>query len=172
MRHMNETHRIRPITKSEYGILTEFLYLAVFVPPGSKSLPREVIYEPGVYAYIDGFGDSPDDICFVAEVDCEEDGEVIAAAWSRILAEPGNEGYGNVDAETPELAIAVRPEHRGHSIGTQLIKALADTLKERGYSQLSLSVQKQNPALRLYLRTGFKIINENDEDYSMVLDLR
>jgi hypothetical protein len=32
-------------------------------------------------------------------------------------------------------------------------------------------VQKENPAFRLYERTGYKIVKENAEDYIMVKEL-
>jgi hypothetical protein len=61
---------IRPIEQGEYDILEEFLYLAVFVPPSCETPPREVVYEPNIHAYIDGFG-RPDDVCLVAEEDLQ-----------------------------------------------------------------------------------------------------
>jgi GNAT superfamily N-acetyltransferase len=157
---------IRPIKTDEIPLLEDFLYLAVFVPAGMKPPPRDVVFHPGVYVYIENFG-GKDDHCLVAE----QNGEVIGAAWSRILAHPGKRGYGNIDPYTPELAISVLPEKRGKSVGTTLITALFHTLAEHHYSRLSLSVQKANPALRLYRRVGFEIVGENEEDYIMVKKL-
>jgi hypothetical protein len=53
-------------------------------------------------------------------------------------------------------------EHLHHALGAQ------------GYDRISLSVQKKNPALRLYERCGYRTIREQDEDYIMVrrLDAR
>jgi len=82
----------RLIKKNEYGCLEDFLYFAVFVPPGHEPLSRDVIHVPELYVYIEDFG-RPDDVCFVAEAD----GAIVGAAWSRILAQPGKEGYGNID---------------------------------------------------------------------------
>ena len=42
-------------------------------------------------------------------------------------------GYGFVDEETPELAIAVVPSRRGRGIGDALLKALYERAKEDGY---------------------------------------
>ncbi len=36
---------------------------------------------------------------------------------------------------------------------------------------ISLSVQKANAAYRLYLRVGFTVVDENEEEYIMVCDL-
>jgi ribosomal protein S18 acetylase RimI-like enzyme len=154
---------IRPLESSEIPILEDFLYLAVFIPEGHPPAPRDVIYHPGVYSYIEDFG-GRDDFCLVAEAD----GKAVGAAWSRIMAHPKKRGYGNIDAYTPELAISVLPEYRGQGVGTRLLAALFELLKEKGYSRFSLSVQKDNPAFRLYERCGFVIADENDEDYIMV----
>jgi ribosomal protein S18 acetylase RimI-like enzyme len=37
-----------------------------------------------------------------------------------------------------------------------------------GYAKTSLSVDRDNPAARLYLRLGFETITEQDEDLLMV----
>lgn len=44
-------------------------------------------------------------------------------------------------------------------------------LRERGYKKASLSVQKANYACRLYLKVGFRIVDENEEEYIMLCDL-
>lgn len=157
---------IRPLRPCELPALEEFLYLAVFVPEGVEAPPRDVIFHPGVYVYIENFGEK-DDVCLVAE----QGGKIIGAAWSRILAHPGKRGYGNIDPHTPELAISVLPHARSKGVGTALLSALFKTLADRGYSRISLSVQKENPALRLYTRVGFERIGENEEDFIMVKSL-
>ena len=44
-------------------------------------------------------------------------------------------------------------------------------LRQSGYKRVSLSVQKANYAARMYLNSGFKVVNENPEEYIMALDL-
>ena len=44
-------------------------------------------------------------------------------------------------------------------------------LQERDYIQTSLNVKKENYAVKLYKKLGFEIIDENDEDYLMLLKL-
>lgn len=41
---------------------------------------------------------------------------------------------------------------------------------KRGYEKVSLSVQKANYAVKLYEKTGFKNVDENEEEYIMVRD--
>ncbi|MFA5657896.1 MAG: N-acetyltransferase [Oscillospiraceae bacterium] len=90
----------------------------------------------------------------------------MGAAWTRIIP-----AYGHVDSKTPELAVSIFSEFRGYGIGTKLIKKLFKVLRDNGYSQTSLSVQKHNPAVRFYRRFGYKVIKEQHEDYIMLRDL-
>ena len=52
-----------------------------------------------------------------------------------------------------------------------MLKAHLCRLKETGYEKVSLSVQKANYAFRMYQKTGFKVIDENEEEYIMVMEL-
>lgn len=96
----------------------------------------------------------------------ESDNKIIGAAWARIM-----EDYGHVDDETPSLAISLYPEYRGQGIGTALMQAMLDWLRAKGYKQASLSVQKENHAVRMYVKLGFEIVDENDKDYIMICRL-
>ena len=48
------------------------------------------------------------------------------------------------------------------------MSAMMDLLKEKGYGRVSLSVQKANYAAGMYLKLGFVIVNETEEEYVMV----
>ncbi|MDR1564511.1 MAG: GNAT family N-acetyltransferase [Oscillospiraceae bacterium] len=153
---------IRTIKKTEYAILSEFLYHAIFLPPEAEPLSREVLDKPEISIYIDGFGGKKD--CGVVAI---QDGKPVGAAWAWVIP-----AFGYIDDKTPELAISVLPEYRGQGIGTKLLKRLFDELAGKGYKQTSLSVQKNNPAFRLYQRLGYKIVSENEEDYIMLRSLK
>jgi ribosomal protein S18 acetylase RimI-like enzyme len=156
----------RLIEPTEHGMLGDFLYGAVFVPDAAEPPPRDVICEPSLRNYVKGFGRAGD-VCFV----CEDCGRIVGAAWSRVLDEPDNLGYGNIGDGIPELAISVLPEYRNRGIGTELLDHLHHALGAEGYRKISLSVQKENPALRLYERCGYQTIREQDEDFIMVCRL-
>ena len=152
---------IREIRQEEHNLLREFLYQAIYLPVGVDPPPRSVIDLPELQIYIADFGTQPGDHCLVAEV-----GEkVVGAAWCRIM-----EDYGHIDNDTPSLAISLLPEYRGQGTGTQLLNALLLLLRENGYQRASLSVQKENPALRLYQRAGFRILAEKGTEYLMLWD--
>ena len=160
--------KVRAIQESDYVCLNEFLYQAIYIPKGEKLPLRSIINEPEIFVYIKDFGTQPGDLGVVAE----QNGQIIGAAWTRIIP-----AYGHINDETPELAISVLPEFRGYGIGTKLMKKLFDVLRNNGYKQTSLSVQKDNPAVRLYQRLGYEMSGERldhagHEDYLMVKKLQ
>ena len=152
---------IRKIRPEEYILLREFLYQAIYLPVGVDPPPRSMIDLPELHVYIADFGTQPGDHCMVAEAE----GKVVGAAWCRIM-----EDYGHIDTDTPSLAISLLPKYRGLGIGVRLLDALLLLLRENGYRQASLSVQKENPALRLYQRMGFRIVAEKGTEYLMLWD--
>jgi ribosomal protein S18 acetylase RimI-like enzyme len=52
-----------------------------------------------------------------------------------------------------------------------MIKEMLALLKEKGYKQASLAVQKANYAVRMYEKVGFRTVNENEEEYIMLCEL-
>ena len=80
--------------------------------------------------------------------------------------------YGHIDDNTPSLAISLYEEYRSKGIGTKLMNEMKKLLKEKGYQKTSLAVQKKNYAVNMYKKVGFKIIDENEEEYIMLCDLK
>ncbi len=157
--------KIRQISLTEIPLLKEFLYEAIYQRDSEKLLPREVINEPKLKIYIDDFG-KQGDCCLVADVE----GVVVGAVWARVLA--GEiKGYGNVDEQTPELAISLYKEYRNMGMGTALLQSMLKFLQVQGYKKISLSVQKDNYAAGMYKNVGFAIVKELKEDYLMVCEL-
>ena len=135
---------IREMREAEYPLLEEFLYEAIFIPEDfDGEIPRSIIREPELAACIEGFGTLPDDHCLVAEVE----GTVVGAAWVRIV------------------------RTYGQGIGTVLMDRLLDHLRTLGHRRASLSVQKANPALRLYRRAGFVDYREEGDELIMIKNL-
>ncbi|EOS28550.1 hypothetical protein C807_03062 [Lachnospiraceae bacterium 28-4] len=154
-------YRIREIRENEYCILSEFLYEAIFIPEGTEKPPKSIIEQPELQVYIADFGKS-DDWCLVAEV--KE--KIVGAVWVRIMND-----YGHIDDETPSFAISLYEEYRNMGIGTVLMRDMLEFLKNKGYKQTSLSVQKANYAVRMYQKVGFEVIDKNEEEYIMVCRL-
>ena len=76
-----------------------------------------------------------------------------------------------IDDTTPSLSISLLKEYRNLGIGTELMKQILLTLKERKYKQVSLSVQKINYAVSMYKKVGFEVVRENKDDYVMICKL-
>lgn len=158
---------IRKINCDEYKILDDFLYEAIFVPEGVEAPPREIINAPELQVYVEGFGNRDSDICFVAEVEnAETYHNIVGAVWVRVM-----DDYGHIEDGVPSFAISLYKDYRGLGIGTVLMEKMLAELKERGYRKTSLAVQKANYAVKMYKKVGFKIIDENEEEYIMVCEL-
>jgi ribosomal protein S18 acetylase RimI-like enzyme len=159
--------KVRAMRESDYPCLPEFCYQAIFIPAGVEPPPRSIVNEPEIFLYIKDFGSERGDLGVVAE----QNGQVIGAAWTRIIP-----AYGHVDSETPELAISIFPEFRGYGIGAKLMKQLFAMLRENGYDRTSLSVQKNNPAVRFYKRLGYEVTSDKidhvgHDDFIMIKEL-
>lgn len=152
-------YTIREIRKQEYPLLDNFLYETIFIPDGIEPPPKTIIASPELQVYVERFGELQDDRGLVAEID----GKIVGVVWVRIIND-----YGHIDNETPSLAISLYKEYRGLGIGTAMMKEILALLKAHGYKQVSLSVQKANYAAKLYLKIGFEIVRENEEEYIMV----
>ena len=80
----------------------------------------------------------------VIEVDGEPAGRLYVARW---------------EDEIRIIDIALLPEHRGCGVGTALLRELLDEAAEAG-KRLSIHVELNNPAQRLYERLGFAPVEE------------
>lgn len=153
---------IRPLKPEEIPLLEEFLYQAIFIPQGLEPLPRSILKEPELEMYIKDLGQQPDDWALAAEVN----GRLVGAVWVRIMKD-----YGYYDDRIPSLSISFLSEFRGQGLGQQLMTAMLDLLKAKGYPSVSLSVSKDNPAVGFYQRLGFVTVEEREDDYLMLCRL-
>jgi GNAT superfamily N-acetyltransferase len=158
--------RIRDLKPDELDFLGEMLYTALDWRPDVELPPRQVVLEhPEVAIYHRGWG-RPGDTALVAE----ENGEPVGAVWYRFFT-AAEHGDGYVDDETPELAIAISDEWRGHGIGGTLLEAMHDRARQNGLTRIALSVDLDNPAKRLYERLGYVELEPGDPKGRMILGL-
>jgi GNAT superfamily N-acetyltransferase len=150
-------------TRIDESLLGEFFYLAIFVPPDQPPLPRSIIELPELAKYYKDFG-KPGEIAVVAE----DGAETAGIAWLRYFG-ADNKGYGYYDESTPELSVSVRPEYRNTGIGREMIARLEGWALDNGVENISLSVNTDNPAVRLYQRMGYRVESyDNVDTYLMV----
>lgn len=157
---------IRRGTAADLGTFQRALYEALDWNP-DEHLPEidVVLAHPEAVRYHTEWGRTGD-IGVVAEFD----GAPVGAAYARLFT-PDDHGHGYVDEETPEVAIAVWSGHRGQGVGGLLLEALENEAQGAGISRLSLSVDIENPASRLYLRHGYEVISDERGSYLMLKSL-
>jgi ribosomal protein S18 acetylase RimI-like enzyme len=122
--------------------------------------------EPPVQRYVERWG-RPGDTALIAIQDFQR----VGAAWFRLFTDD-NPGYGFLDEETPELSIAIVPSKRGTGLGSELLDALLERARADGYDAITLSVEKDSPAVGLYERHGFERLGEDDGGVTMKANLK
>jgi ribosomal protein S18 acetylase RimI-like enzyme len=158
--------KIRDLRDDEHAFVGEMLYAALAWRPDAELPPIEfVLQHPQASIFHEGWGRAGD-TALVAE----KDGHPVGLVWYRFFTDESH-GEGYVDAETPELAIAVVDGHRGRGVGRRLMEAMHERAREAGLARISLSVDADNPAKRLYQRLGYVEYEPEDELGRMVLEL-
>ena len=160
--------QIRALRPADAVRLPQFLALAAHETDVEAALEN-----PNLARYIENFG-RVGDRAVVAH-----DGEqLIGIAWARLWT-PANRGFGWVDEQTPEMALAVEAEFQNRGVGTRLIEALRIQLRESGAQQMSLNARADSPAVRLYEKLGFEKIAGSErvnrtggESFSLLARLR
>lgn len=154
---------------ADAAFLAEMLYEAVnWFDDGAEERPamETVLAVPQNARYVEGWG-RPGDVALYA-LDLRD--EPVGAAWYRTFSAAAS-GYGYVADDVPELSIGVYPEFRGQQVGTLLLGALVARAERDGVRALSLSVNRENPAKRLYARLGFEVVGESGDAVTMLNDL-
>ena len=126
----------------------------------------EVLAVPGLAHYVLGWP-RPRDAGVIAEGESEGP---VGAAWWRFFP-PEDPGFGFVNASTPEVSIGVVADWRGRGIGARMLDALIVRARSEGLPALSLSVEKDNYAVHLYERAGFRRVSLVDGSWTMQLPL-
>jgi len=143
---------IRTVQIKDISFLWDMLYEAAAVAESMHALGREkVLSLPMNRRYVEGWvrlGDA-------GVIAVDQTKRPLGAAWYRLYPDEAP-GYGFVSPTIPEIAIGVRDDARGQGIGNALLQALIALAQSQGYTALSLSVDRNNPALRLYERCGFR----------------
>ncbi len=153
----------RPLSDADEPFLWEIVYHAIYLPAGVAAPPRSIVQHPKIAKYVRGWGNATD-LGFAAVI--EGSVQPVGAAWLRLLRGE-QRGYGYVADDIPELTVALLPRYRGAGTGTHLLTHLLDAAQQR-FPGVSLSVSPENPALRLYQRLGFQVVNDSGSSWTML----
>ncbi|HEU4943212.1 MAG TPA: GNAT family N-acetyltransferase [Gaiellaceae bacterium] len=150
---------IRRGNRQDVGFLRDMLRHAFYWRSSAE------VEDASLWRYVSGWGRRGD-----TAVVALEEGFPVGAAWFRLFArdEPG---FGFVDEQTPEVAIAVVPSRRGRGIGSELLDALVDVAREQSFGALSLSVADDSPAMHMFEHQGFEKAEKTDGSWTMRLNL-
>lgn len=135
----------------------ETLWLVLYFASHSNDepgvTPADTKQDPYLARYVADWGRQGD-----LGVIAEGEGDLLGAAWVRLLVGEEQKDISFVDGETPELAVAVLPGFEGRGIGTALLTRLIE-LARGIYPGIVLTSRAENPAVRLYERLGFRIVD-------------
>ncbi|WP_225442685.1 GNAT family N-acetyltransferase [Paenibacillus lycopersici] len=160
-------YTIRPIDRNDTPFLWDMLYESLYVPEGGQPFGREIVQEPFLAKYVEGWGRAGD-FGFIA---MDGEGRRIGSITARCFG-ADDQGYGYVSEDVPEIGTAVLPAYRGQGIGTALLQALVDEARDRRIRALSLSVDPMNQAaMKLYRRFAFEEAGMNGTSMTMIADL-
>ena len=158
---------LRRAEAADASFLADMLVEATNWHPDRTRPKVQLLADPKINRYLKGWKRAADD----GMLALDGNGTPIGACWYRVLpkSEPG---YGFVAPGVPELTLGVRPLWRAQGVGRTLLRAVCDIAMERGHQRISLSVERENFAHRLYVSEGFVTVATGEHSDTMVKTLR
>jgi ribosomal protein S18 acetylase RimI-like enzyme len=108
-------------------------------------------YEEQEQDWRDLLASETEDVLYVAETDT---GEIVGYALGRA----GASEVGPYDSEL--VALHVRRSHQRQGVGRQLVRVIAERLKQRGCASMMLWVLEENASRAFYEQMGGQLLNE------------
>jgi GNAT superfamily N-acetyltransferase len=158
---------LRRAEAADASFLADMLVEAANWHPKRTRPKVQLIADSKVNRYLKGWKRASDE----GVLALDGNGTPIGGCWYRVLpkSEPG---YGFIAPGVPELTLGVRPMWRAQGVGRMLLRALCDVAAERGHQRISLSVERENFAQRLYVSEGFVTVMAGEDSDTMVKRLR
>lgn len=160
---------IRTATQDDEPFLWQMLYEAAHLQAENKTI-ADAMNHPELSKYVKNWN-AEDELGCIATLFYDQP---VGAAWLRLFTSE-NKGYGYINDQIPELAVAVLPEYRNKGIGTHLLHHLI-CLAKFSYPAISLSVRNSSPAVNLYKRFGWQVVTDSEiinrvGEYSVTMKL-
>src|SRR5690625_1817797 len=155
---------LRPLTPADLDFLLEMVVETINWKPGRNAHLAEVLADERMERYVKDWGRAGG-----GGIIAELDDQPVGAVWWRsyTAAEPAS---AHVADGGPELAIRLAPAARGKGLGRKLIQAAKAELGKT-VPRISLSVEDDNFARKLYESEGFVVVEQDDNDITMVCDV-
>jgi ribosomal protein S18 acetylase RimI-like enzyme len=147
---------VRAATDEDHAFILEMARLACGLE-GRHPVPAAD--DPSVLALLPNAED-------VAVVALNDAAQAIGAAWCHTHNPPLLLDAGGL--ALPEVTLAVLPAARGRGAGAELLEAVADAMRARAPA-LSLNVHLLNPAVCLYIRSGFRVAGQGRGWYGVAM---
>ncbi len=161
-------YKIRIGDVNDLPFLKRMLYEAVFWDPAIQRIPAEELFAvPDIAKILHEWYQREGDFALIA---LDDQNNWIGSVCYRFWTDD-NHVFGYIDENTPEIGIAVLQEYRGKGIGTRLMNETIQHAKNNGIKKLSLSVDPNNFALKLYQKLGFKKVSESGTSWTLVKKL-
>jgi ribosomal protein S18 acetylase RimI-like enzyme len=142
---------LRPVENSDVDFLWRMLFRASWSHLDEGSTELSIRSRDDLAFYVEGWGRVGD--AGVVAVDPATG--PVGAAWLRLLTGSQSLSPSFVAADVPELAIAVEDGHEGRGVGSRLLEGLLAGHRNR---TIVLTARTTNPAIRLYERFGFEVV--------------
>ncbi|MDJ0344769.1 GNAT family N-acetyltransferase [Streptomyces sp. H10-C2] len=155
---------LRAATGDDAEFREDMLVAAVNWDPAREVVSRDqALGDRRIAHYLEGWPWQGD----LGVVAVEPGGGVIGAVWLRLFS-ADDPGYGFVAADIPELSLGVVPSWRGKGVGRALLTEMARRAEESDFTRISLSVERANPARRLYADEGFTTVESGPDSDTMI----
>jgi GNAT superfamily N-acetyltransferase len=158
---------LRRAEAADASFLADMLVEAANWHPERTRPKVQLLADERINRYLKGWKRPSDD----GMLALDGNGTPIGACWYRVLGK-SEPGYGFLAPGVPELTLGVRPLWRAQGVGRSLLRALCEVATARGHQRITLSVERENFAQRLYVSEGFVTVDSGEDSDLMVKTLR
>ena len=149
---------LRPATADDVDFMWHMLYYASYTDREDGVTLDDMKSNPDLIRHLDDWGNRTGDIALIAVDKTGRESRLVGASWLRHMIGHEQQDVTFVDEHTPELVISVVPEIIGRGAGSRLMSEILHIADGYGIRQVVLSARASNPAVTLYERHGFEII--------------
>ena len=150
---------------SDLEFLRLMLYEAAYWRSGERPPIDKALADPELGKLLAGWGRQGDFALIAQDLS-----NPVGAAWIRYWTKEEH-SYGFVADDIPELSIGIMKPYRKLGIGRLLLRQLFTEIATTT-PQVSLSVEQDNPALKLYRSMQFKVVDKVANSFTMVVKTR